>query len=218
MHKKIVSIGVGVLLLSCLGAVPAQAAAVRPLRLAQYAVTISAPPEVPRSVCNGGSELNCGTVAVQATFSGLAGRARPTSPGAPVVELAGSVDVTRTYGCAAADGRRLQRLDQKVTERLRLGTRRSSGLTVPPTGDTTTGVTYAFLPDSQPRQCPAGTTPMVYSIAAKGVRLELLSRWAPIPSKDYSAPGRARWDGAAPNPVAAPVPVPVPPAPTLVPA
>jgi hypothetical protein len=211
MLKKIVSAGVGVLLLTALGTVPAQAATLKPLRLTQYAVTVVAPPAQAATVCNGGSELNCGYVAVRATFSGLSGRERPPYPGPPVVDLAGSVEVSRTYGCARPDGRRLKRYDRRVTETVVLDTRRSSGLLIPATGDTATGETFAFLWDSQPGQCPAGTTAMVYSISARHATLDLVSRWASIPSTSYSAPARARWDGAAPNPVAAPAPViPVP--------
>ena len=200
MFRRIVTAGLAALLLSTLGTVPAQAATVKPLRLADYAITISAPPATPGSVCNTGQQLDCGSVNVEATFSGLKGRARPAG-GGPQGDLTGSVQVTRVYGCQSGEGRVLTRYTRRVEETVALGTRMDTGYSIPVQGDTLTSTTFAFLPDSQPGNCPAGSRATTYSIRANHVRLVLDSYSASIPDAKYAAPGSARWFGAAPAPV-----------------
>ena len=114
------------------------------------------------------------------------------------------VSVTRIYGCQDAGGNRLTDYDRKVKEKLDLATRRGFPVTVPPTGDILRVVVWAFLPDSQPGNCPAGTRAMVYEIEAKGVKLEFRSFYPDvIPSARYSLPGKADWTGAVPTPTVA---------------
>jgi len=196
------------LLLGGVGVGVAEAAPLKPLRLASYTVAVL-PPVAPAFACTY-NFINCGFVAVTATFSGL-DRApwRPTDdqPGPPQGNLSGTTDVSRVYGCADAAGKRLRSDDRTVTETVNLNTRQGTGLRFPATGDTVTATTYAFLDDHQPGQCPAGTTAMTYKIVASHTRLELDSYLDGFATGTYRAPARAQWIGA----VAAPVTVTVTP-------
>lgn len=172
------------------------------LTLNSYTVTIT-PPESPATVCDY-DRINCGYIAVSATFAGLDRFSRPTGEvGPPEGNLSGTVEVTRVYGCQNADGKRLHRYDTTVSETAQLNTRRGTGLRFPRTGDTVSSTTYAFLDDRQPGNCPAGTTPTTYKIVAKQVRLELDSYVDQIPGGSYRAPYRGQWTGAVPTPTPA---------------
>ena len=199
MLRRSATVALVAVLLSSLGALPARASSPPRLHLDSYAIDVFAPLS-PASVCDSGSLLNCGGVAVSTTFSGLTGRARP-APGPAQTNLVGSVRVARVYGCQTSAGRRLHRFDRRIEQTFRLDTRRGFGFSVPASGDTLTATTYAFLSDSQPGNCPGGTQGMTYAIRATNVKLRLVSLWAPIPSADYRAPGRAQWRGAVPAPV-----------------
>jgi hypothetical protein len=207
MRKFSVAIGIIAISLATLTAVPAAAAPAanaRPLRLANYSITVSAPPSsIPQqtsgAACDLGSRLYCGNIAISATFSGLGNRARPQTP-APSINLLGSVSVTRTYGCTTNNGRLVHRFDRVVRESVPLNTRRASGTSIPPTGDTLTITTYAFLLDSQPFNCPAGLNPVTTSIVASGAQLKLDSYFESVPDATYNAPRRAAWYGIAPTP------------------
>ena len=175
----------------------------KPLKLVDSSLSISAPLSG-GSTCDVGSQLFCGSVDVTTTFSGLNGRARPDSSYPAIGTLTGTTHVTRVYGCqSVATGERLRAFDVKVKTVDTINTRRGRPIIVPADGDTFTVTTYAFLLDAQPHNCPAGTTPMLYSISAKKVQLELKSTRAPIPSASYSIKGKASWTGAAPTPGAA---------------
>lgn len=180
----------------------AQAAPLKPLRLANYTVAVL-PPVAPAFACTY-NFINCGFLAVTATFSGL-DRAtwRPTDdrPGPPQGNLAGTAQVSRTYGCANADGKRLRGYDRIVTETVGLNTRQGTGLRFPASGDTVTATTYAFLDDRQPGNCPAGTTAMTYKITAHHTALQLDTYLGNPATGTYRAPARAQWIGAVPTPV-----------------
>lgn len=211
MRKFSVAIGIIAISLATLTAVPAAAAppaasssTARPLRLANYTVTVYGPPSsIPQqtsgAACDLGSRLYCGYVAISATFSGLGARARPQTP-APSINLLGSVSVTRTYGCTTSNGRLVHRFDRVVRESVPLNTRRANGTSIPPTGDTLTITTYAFLLDRQPFNCPAGLNPVTTSIVASGAQLKLDSYFESVPDATYNAPRRAAWYGIAPTP------------------
>ncbi len=200
MWKRVVAAGTAVVLLMFC-APRAQAAAIKPLRLVSASLSV-APPISPATACDEGSALNCGYVIVSAVFSGLDGRARPT-PGALVGDLLGTARVTRIYGCQDQRGHRLHRYDRTVTHEEGLDTRRGTGYLIPVAGDTLGATTFAFLPDRQPGNCPAGTTAMTYRITASHLRLEIQSFWGPIPNATYKVHGRAHWCGAVPTPTPA---------------
>lgn len=176
----------------------AEAAEAAPLDLTSYAIAVWSP-VAPASACDTGSQLNCGAVAVDLTFSGLTGRSRSNTrlyDG----ELSGTVHVVRTYGCQSAKGKRLKRYDLVVREDAFLATRRSMPYKLPTNGDSFSRTVYAFLSDAQPGNCPANTRAMTYKIKARRVHVTLTSYLASIPSANYSAPGRAIWKGAVPTP------------------
>lgn len=210
MLKKSVVTGILAISLATLTALPAAASTAsapssRPLRLANYSVTVSGPPAtIPQqtsgAACDVGSRLYCGSVAISATFSGLGNRARPANPGPPTINLKGTVNVTRTYGCTNGSGRVVHRLNRTVRETAELNTRRAMGTSIPPTGDTLTMTTYAFLLDKQPSNCPPGLKPVNTSIVASGAKLVLDSYFESVPDATYNAPRRAAWFGVAPTP------------------
>lgn len=172
------------------------------LTLTSYTATVVGP-NAPAEVCDY-SQINCGYLAVQATFSGLDRFARPTDPiGPPEGGFSGSAQVRREYGCADAGGKRLHRYDRSVTEVVGLNTRRGSGFKIPRTGDTLTSTTYAFLADLQPGNCPAGTTATTYKIVATKIQLALDFYVEGFPDATYKAPARAQWVGAVPAPLVA---------------
>ena len=153
--------------------------------------------------CDGANFFDCGFVHVQASFSGLEGRSRPAAADDPhVLNAGGTVVVARTYGCQNAKGKRLRTYDRTVTETLGLNTRRGIPLTIPD-GDILDVDVYAFLLDAQPGGCPDGTQAMLYRLVAKQVRVELESRWAPVPGGTYKLRGRDVWTGAVPTPALA---------------
>ena len=203
-------------------AVPATAAAAapapkpKPIKLASAKVTI-APPVVQTGGCDGGSQLDCGTVTVDARFSGLAAYGRPAEPGYPGDgQLRGSVHVTRTYGCATPAGKRLKKHDLTVHETAPLTPRRSEGYHLPAPGvDTMAATAYAFLLDGQPGNCPAGTQAMTYSIRVDQVKLEVDSMWDGLPDSEHAAGWKVRagWWGAVPAPAGEDADTSEPPAP-----
>lgn len=179
----------------------AEAAPLKPLSLAKYTITAGAP-EAPATVCDY-NWIMCGYVSVEATFGGL-NRAswRPTDgDGGPELSVNGTAQVTREYGCQNAAGKRVRKYDRTVTETAGLGLRRGFPISFPRTGDTVTATAWAFLADRQPRNCPAGTTAMMYRLVAKHVHLELTS-YVNGATGTYSAPGRSQWIGAVPTPTA----------------
>ena len=194
----------GAIALLMLSPQPAAAAATEPLRLVDTTVRVSVDsvPEGQPVVCDEFSYA-CGFVSVEAVFSGLDGRPRPDPADFTTgLNLYGTVAVTRSYGCETRGGRRLHRYDRRVREVQPLNTRRGFPAPVPQTGDTATITAYTFqLFDSQPGHCPAGTQARMYRVEAKDPRLELVSRWAPIPSATYGARDRATWRGGVPTPV-----------------
>jgi hypothetical protein len=202
MKRRAVRIAAATALLP-LSLLPAQTASAhtvrpQPLYLSDYSVGI-APPTLGPS-CDLGSQLNCGFVIVSANFQGLDGRGpRPTNTPEDG-DLTGTVRVTRTYGCQQPDGKRLKGFTRKISEIAPLETRRAFGYSIPAAGNTLSVSTFAFLLDNQPGNCPAGTQPRVYRIRAHGAKLVLRSDWAPVPSKNYSAPARAEWRGSVPTP------------------
>ena len=188
-------------------AVPATAAAAapapKPIKLASAKVTI-APPHVQTGACDGGSQLDCGTVTVDARFSGLAAYGRPAEPGYPGDgQLRGSIRVVRTYGCATPAGKRLKDHDRTVRETALLTPRRAQGYHLPAQGvDVMDATAYAFLLDGQPGNCPAGTRAMTYSVRVGQVKLEVDSMWDGLPDSKHTAERQARagWWGAVPAP------------------
>jgi hypothetical protein len=206
MKKFSVLTGILAISLATLTAVPAAAAAPapRPLRLANYTISVAGPPstipaQTSGAACDQGSRLYCGSVAITAVFSGLNNRARPQSP-APSVNLRGTVTVTRGYGCTDRAGRINHRFDRIVRESAPLNTRRANGASIPPTGDTLTLTTYAFLTDRQPFNCPSGYKAVNTAIVAEGAKLVLDSYFESVPTARYDAPRRAVWTGIAPTP------------------
>lgn len=182
----------------------AEATPLKPLRLANYTISVQ-PPVAPAVACTY-QFINCGYVAITATFSGLdRARWRPTDdqPGPPQGNLSGTAQVSRVYGCANTKGKRLRGHDRTVTETVSLNTRQGTGLRFPATGDTVTATTYAFLADRQPGNCPAGTTAMTYKMVASHTQLELDSYIDGFATGTYRAPGRAQWIGAVATPVPA---------------
>lgn len=180
----------------------AEAAPVKPLRLASYTVRVL-PPVAPAFACTY-QLINCGYVEVNATFSGLDRASwRPTDdePGPPQGNLSGTTRITRVYGCANAAGKRLRSYDRTVTETVDLNTRQGSGIRFPGSGDTFTRTTYAFLDDNQPGNCPAGTTATTYKIVASHTQLELDVYINDFAVGTYRAPGCGKWIGAVPTPV-----------------
>lgn len=203
--RRISALTALVILISC-WAVPARADA-QQLQLSSYSVSpvVLLENQVPVR-CDGANFFGCGYVAVQAELSGLAGTTRPPSQGGfPPLNAGGSARVARSYGCQSADGTRLRRYDRTVVERVTLNTRRGQPLSIPE-GDTLTLSVFAFLLDAQPGNCPRGARATMYQFEVKQVRLELESRWAPLPSATYRLPGRAVWVGAVPTPTPVPVP------------
>lgn len=195
---------VAVLAVSLFAPAMAEAApAPKKLTLATYTATVGAP-NAPAEVCDY-NQINCGLLAVEATFTGLDRFPRPTGEvGPPEGGLYGSAEIRRTYGCASETGKRLHRYDETVTETVGLNTRRGTGFRVPRQGDTLGPVTtYAFFDDRQPGDCPAGTTPMTYKIVASKISLELDFYVDGLPAADYKAPARAQWVGAVPTPTSA---------------
>lgn len=180
------------------GATIAEAAPLKPLYLANSTISTGVT-EYPVPTCDY-NFFSCGYVSVQATFAGL-NRAswRPTGPEGLEALLNGTVEVSRDYGCADSAGKRLRKYDRTVTETESLGLRRGAPIQFPRTGDTLTATTWAFLPDRQPGNCPAGTTPTMYKLVAKHVKLELVSL-VTNSTGTYCAPGRSVWVGAAPTP------------------
>jgi hypothetical protein len=185
---------------------PAAQAAATPtpeLKLTSYKVGVASP-KTPATVCDY-NYIDCGMVAIEATFKGLNKLPRPAGEfGPPEAELSALAEVTRVYGCADVRGKRLRDYDRTVSETAVFGTRRNSGLKFPRTGDTVSGTTYAFLDDKQPGHCPAGTTAMTYKITAKAIEVSLYSYVSEIPSADYKVSRRAQWTGAVPTPTGAP--------------
>jgi hypothetical protein len=180
---------------------PAEAAGPKTLSLDAYTIDIWSP-VAPATACDSGSETNCGAVVVVADFSGLNRIER--LPGVSYQgDLFGTVRVTRTYGCQDASGQRLEQYDTTVKEEARIATRRALGFQLPLEGDTIRVSAFAFLPDSQPGNCPAGTQAMVYEIEARGIKLVLFQPWDDDnQTVRYSAPGKALWTGAVPTPTA----------------
>jgi hypothetical protein len=181
--------------------VAAQAASKsRPLTLSSHVTTVTLSPPQIAPICDQGSFLNCGTVTVQATFSGLAGRTLPPAQGPmPEGNLSGTATLTRAYGCDR-DGKRLTAYNRRVVETLTLNTRRGFGFTVPRTGDQLSVSTYGFPMNSEPDNCPANSTPTVYAMKVTGVKLSLtFAEGLSIAPGSYRA-SSARWDGAVPTP------------------
>ncbi|WP_420121981.1 hypothetical protein [Nakamurella sp.] len=185
------------------GASIAEAAPLKPLYLAKATISTGVT-EYPVPVCDYNS-FSCGYVSVAATFAGL-NRApwRPTGPEYPEALLNGTVQVSRDYGCADSSGKRLRQYDRTVNETAQLGVRRGAPVPFPREGDTVTITTWAFLSDSQPGNCPAGTTPTMYKLVAKHAKLELVSLVTDT-TGTYCASGRSQWVGAAPTPARATV-------------
>jgi hypothetical protein len=208
MLRRFIASAVTAAALLALVAAPASAADTVPtLRLVSATVEIAPPPAVAVPVsswpnCDSGSKLNCGYVVVDATFAGLGDSARPDFIGRHG-DLTGSVNITRTYGCKNPGGKIVHHFDRTVTETQSLNTRRQLGLTIPATGDTLGGTTFAFLYDSQPGNCPKNFTPVNTSIVVSGVKLSLDVRFGTIIGGTYDLKKSASWYGVAPGPIAA---------------
>lgn len=209
MFRRLLKAGIIAVALTTFTAVPASAAdSTTPLSLVKYTAVVSAPPvQTPPQemwpACDMGSKLWCGAVTIDATFAGLEGRSRPGwGPGAPSVNLAGTVEVTRTYGCTNPAGKLVHHFDRTVQASESLNTRRGHGDQFPDTGDTMTVRTYAFLSDRQPFNCPKGLTPVTTSIVATSATLKLDSYFRPIPSGSYTVPLSVSWHGIASTPPA----------------
>lgn len=182
----------------------AEAARLRPLWLANYTITAGAP-DAPATQCDD-NWIMCGYVSVEATFAGLnraSWRPGPDVPPRPEASLDGTVQVSREYGCQNSAGKRLRTYDRTVSETANLGLRRGIPISFPREGDTVKATTWAFLADRQPRNCPAGTTPMMYRLTAKNVTLKLTSYVNGTTTGSYRAPGRSVWVGAVPTPTSA---------------
>jgi hypothetical protein len=189
-----------------LTAQPAAAQAAPPVKklsLSSYSVTIT-PPSAPGTVCDY-NWFNCGFVSISASFDGLDRFPRPEGPigSRPEGDLAGTIQVSRVYGCADASGKRLHRYDRTVSETAGIGSRRGTGFRIPRTGNTVHANSYAFLLDAQPHNCPAATTAMTYKLVVKQVRLELDMYVPEIPDGSYKVPSQVRWIGAVPTPTPA---------------
>lgn len=178
---------------------------VKPVKLASSTVSIEGPDA---KGPDGGpvhqciySTFNCGVVVVNATFKGLNGRSRETHLG---TDLQGTAKVTTTYGCADANGTRVDGYNAKVTVQVILFTRRSMGFNLPATGNEFSVTTYGALYDHQPtRFCPRDTAATVYKIRATDISINLVDVNADIPNATYPVPGSAVWRGAVPAPVPA---------------
>lgn len=183
------------------GPAVADAAPLKPLRLADYTVSVWAP-VAPTTRCDY-NWIDCGAVQITATFAGLT-QASWLPPGDPAWregDLSGTVQVSRDYGCQNPAGKRLRAYDRTVTETAFLDTRRGMGFSFPRDVDTVTATTYAFLIDRQPGNCPAGTTAMTYRIQARNIQLQLSSYINGVAaSGTYWAPKRGEWIGAVPTP------------------
>jgi hypothetical protein len=210
MFRRLTATTIAAAALLAFSAVPASAAetapAPAPLSLSGYSVTISAPPATAATVasapnCDTRQRLFCGYVVVDASFSGLGDDVRPVSQ-APAGWLAGTISVTRGYGCQNPGGRIVHRFDRTVTETVPLAPRAFGGFPLPATGDVLNTAVYAFLPDSQPGNCPASFTSVNTSITAKGAKLTLTSYSESFVGGTYTAPRRATWRGVAPTPIA----------------
>lgn len=176
-------------------AVPAFAAPLEPLTLESASLSVAGP-QPNATTCNKGSELNCGSLAVSADFSGLEGRNPPsTTPYSGY--LSGTARVTRMLGCSL-DGKRLHKYDVKVRAEEPLDPRRNFPYRLPETGDTVTLTVYAFLLAVPAPRCPTGAQAVTYEIRANNVRLTLDSYEASIPDATYTVPGTAVWQGAVP--------------------
>ncbi|PPK98117.1 hypothetical protein CLV92_102270 [Kineococcus xinjiangensis] len=187
-------------LLLAVGMVPAQASsAAAPLRLQEVEVVAGAP-HADATYCDH-IMIDCGYVGVHATFSGLSGRvSSQDSWEERQGYVTGSARVSRVYGCESAEGVRLGHLDTTVSENVRLGPRRGMTFTLPTDADTVPAEAYAFLEDAQPRNCPAGTQPMMYELRVQRVALTMNSSLRTVPSAEYRVKGRDRWQGAVPTP------------------
>jgi len=207
MITRAAAAGIVALTLACLTALPVAATAAipgaGPIRLVDYQSQIGAPPAVAppqqnEPACDVGTRLYCGSVIITANFAGLNGHIRPQNPG-PAVNLYGTVDVIRTYGCAER-GKVIHRFDRTVRETAILGNRRNFGSSLPATGDTFSITTFAFLSDRQPFNCRGRLTPVITSIVARNAKLTL-DFYSPLEfDVKYNAPMNVSWSGMAPTP------------------
>lgn len=187
---------------------PARADAPAPVEAPQlraYSIDISppTPPSPPPfNRCDGDNLNYCGVVAIQATFSGVAGLPRPTTS-FPNTDLNGSARVRRDYGCESPAGRRLRKHDRRVAAIEPVTTRRGFGFLLPPEGDEVTATAYALLRDRQPGNCPAGTRPMTYKLTVSRVRLTFELKGDQPATWNYALQGYAVWSGAVALPPAA---------------
>jgi hypothetical protein len=192
---------------SAADAAPALAA---PLTLTSYTVGVAGPPETAATLtsapnCDSRQRINCGFVVLEASFAGLTDSPRTQRQiQGQAGYLGGTINVTRTYGCQNPGGKLVHRFDRTVTETLSLAPRGAGGFTIPATGNTLSTGVFAFLPDSQPGNCPKNFIPVNTSIVASGAKLIVTSS-APLSfgSGDYDAPKSASWYGVRPTPIAA---------------
>jgi hypothetical protein len=181
------------------GAQPVAQGAAAPtakLKLSSFEATIHPPLSVADS-CDETRAGVCGFLMTQTEFTGLDSFARPTEPQYSAGNLEGTIEVTRTYGCEDARGKRLHRYGQKVSTTERLTNYRGGGFNIPATGDELTSINYVFLDDRLPGNCPAGTTATLYKITAGKARLSLEFRVPGFPNGTYKASDRTSWTAGA---------------------
>jgi hypothetical protein len=147
--------------------------------------------------CDASRAGACAYLTIKTVFTGLSNFVRPDETLYSAGNLGGPIEVTRTYGCEDARGKRLHRYDTKVSTTEGLTNYRGGGITIPATGDIITQYNYVFLDDRLPTDCPTGTTPRLYKITAGKARLSLEFRVPGFPDGIYKASDRASWTAEA---------------------
>jgi hypothetical protein len=177
-------------------ALSAQAATPAP-HLDTYTVNIIQPtaPDPDHIVGCTNQVFNCGYVSVAATFSNL--EMLSTGSSTNDGNLQGTARLTRVYGCQTPSGRRLHRYDRRVVETAVFNTRNGFGFRLEPGQQTLNVVTYDFLSDAQPGNCPSWTQATQYSMKVDRLELNLIDFGVdPVAQYDYRVRGTWIWRGA----------------------
>lgn len=192
MMRRVLGSAVLALLLVLTVQPAAEAAPAKQLKLVSFTVTIS-PGDSETPNCDPTQAGHCGYLTTQAVFKGLGKYPRSAETVYSAGNLNGSIEVTRTYGCRDANGKRLHRYDQKVFTTEGLTNYRGGGFNIPATGDTLTSINYVFLQDRLPADCPAGTTPALYKITTGKAQLTLEFRVPGFTNGAYRTSTHAKW-------------------------
>ncbi len=170
----------------------AQAAPPARFTLANFSVQVD-PGDSEAPGCNRGQAGDCGYLITTSVFRGLDQFPRPSETLYNAGNLTGSIEVTRTYGCRDATGKRLHRLDRKVVTSEGLTNYRGGAVNIPTSGNTITKYSYVFLSDRLPTDCPSGTTPALYKIKTGKAALYLEFFVDGYPDGTYSTRTGATW-------------------------